>query len=68
MKLKATISSLITLASLLVACDNVSENERLIYVEPAAVNTAVLVEEFSGQMCVNCPKGAAELEKLEKEV
>ena len=67
MKLKATISSLITLASLLVACDNVSENERLIYVEPAAVNTAVLVEEFSGQMCVNCPKGAAELEKLEKQ-
>lgn len=67
MKLKATISSLITLASLLVACDNVSENERLIYVEPAAVNTAVLVEEFSGQMCVNCPDGAEKLEELEKQ-
>lgn len=67
MKLKATISSLITLASLLVACDNVSENERLIYVEPAAVNTAVLVEEFSGQQCINCPDGAEKLEELEKQ-
>lgn len=67
MKLKATIPSLITLASLLVACDNVSEDERLIYIEPAPVNTTVLVEEFSGQLCPNCPTGAAELEKLEEQ-
>ena len=67
MKLKATIPSLITLASLLVACDNVSEDERLIYIEPTPVNTTVLVEEFSGQMCVNCPTGAAELEKMEEQ-
>ena len=67
MKLKATIPSLFTLASLLVACDNVSEDKRLIYIEPTPVNTTVLVEEFSGQMCVNCPTGAAELEKLEEQ-
>lgn len=67
MKLKATIPSLITLASLLTACSHVGEDERLIYIEPAPVNTTVLVEEFSGQLCVNCPKGAAELEKLEEQ-
>ncbi|MGN0220900.1 MAG: Omp28 family outer membrane lipoprotein [Prevotella sp.] len=65
--MKAIIPSLITLASLLAACSNVSEDERLIYVEPAPVNTTVLVEEYSGQLCVNCPTGAAELEKLEEQ-
>ena len=37
------------------ACDNVDDNDRLIYVKPATVERAVLIEDFTGQRCVNCP-------------
>lgn len=67
MKLKATIPSLITLASLLTACSKVSEDDRLIYVEPVPVTKTVLVEEYSGQDCFNCPNGATILEELQEQ-
>lgn len=40
-----------------VACSNIDENDRLIYVKPAEVGRAMLIEDFTGQRCVNCPKG-----------
>lgn len=49
---------------LLVACDNVSEEDRLIYVKPAAVSRAVLIEDFTGQRCVNCPNATEAIEQL----
>ena len=39
------------------ACSNINEDERLIYVKPAEVGRTVLIEDFTGQRCVNCPQG-----------
>ena len=49
---------------LLVACDEVSVNDRLIYVEPPQVSRAVLIEDYTGQYCVNCPRATEEIERL----
>lgn len=48
----------------LVACDNIDENDRYVYVEPAPVERSILVEDFTGQFCVRCPNGTAVLEQL----
>ena len=53
--------------SALTACSHVDEDERLIYVAPSEVNRAVLIEDFTGQRCVNCPNATAEIEKLREE-
>lgn len=54
------------------ACDNIDEADRLIYVEPelpkvdtTAYPRCILVEEFSGQFCVNCPEGAKTLHEIQ---
>ena len=49
---------------LMVACDEVSVNDRLIYVEPPQVSRAVLIEDYTGQYCVNCPRATEEIERL----
>lgn len=43
------------IASMPVACDRIEGEERLIYVKPAEARRTVLVEDFTGQKCVNCP-------------
>lgn len=52
---------------LLASCGNISEDDRLIYVKPADVSKAVLIEDFTGQRCINCPNAAEEIEKLQKQ-
>lgn len=54
-------------ALLLSACSQVDESERFIYVEPSDVARAVLIEDFTGQRCINCPTAASEIERLQKE-
>ena len=49
---------------LMVACDEVSVNDRLIYVEPPQVSRAVLIEDYTGHYCVNCPRATEEIERL----
>ena len=39
-------------------------NERLTYVEPPEVGRAVLIEDYTGQYCVNCPRASEEIERL----
>ena len=51
---------------LLTACSNIDEDERLIYVEPAEVNRPVLIEDFTGQACVNCPNATAAIHELQE--
>ncbi len=51
-------------ALLMAACSYIDEDERLIYVKPAPVERCVLIEDFTGQRCVNCPNAAEEIEKL----
>ena len=63
MKIKAYILLLLT-ALMMSACSHIDEDERLIYVKPAAVSRCVLLEDFTGQRCVNCPTAAEEIEKL----
>ena len=58
---------ILTLAVMMISCDEVNTNERLIYVEPPQVSRAVLIEDFTGQYCVNCPRATEEIERLVEE-
>lgn len=49
---------------MLTACDTVSPDERLTYVEPPEAGRAVLIEDYTGQYCVNCPRATDEIERL----
>ena len=62
-KINAIILTILTLL-LITSCDNVSLDERLEYVEPPEVGRAVLIEDFTGQYCVNCPRATEEIERL----
>ncbi len=41
----------------LAGCDNVDENDRYIELSPINAKRVVLLEEFTGQDCTNCPDG-----------
>ena len=49
------------------ACSPIEEDEQLIYVKPAQAERRVLLEDFTGQRCVNCPSGTAVIEQLLQE-
>ncbi|MCF0183504.1 MAG: Omp28 family outer membrane lipoprotein [Bacteroidaceae bacterium] len=48
----------------LAACSDIKDDERLIYVEPVATKRVVMIEDFTGQRCANCPKAAETIESL----
>lgn len=48
------------------ACNSVDESERLLDYEPPVSDRNVLLEEFTGQYCMNCPQGAAEAKRLQE--
>ncbi len=54
------------MATALVACDNVDENERFIPVggAPTTSQKNILIEDFTGMKCVNCPDAAAEIQTI----
>lgn len=54
-------------ALMLASCDEVSPADRLTYVEPPEVGRAVLIEDYTGQYCVNCPRATEEIERLVEE-
>lgn len=66
MKLRNIIYSaaMAAVAITLGSCTPIDENERLIEVEKPQANRAVLIEDFTGQWCPNCPNAAEEIEKL----
>ena len=51
---------------LLIACDSVDEKDRLVYVAPSEVSRSILIEDFTGQRCVNCPDATDEIERLKE--
>lgn len=59
MKLKNLFLGVATAAMAMAAasCSNIDEGDRLIYVKPAEVGRAVLIEDLTGQRCLNCPTG-----------
>lgn len=59
MKIKNLFLGVVTAAMAMAAasCSNIDEGDRLIYVKPAEVGRAILIEDFTGQRCINCPTG-----------
>lgn len=52
----------------LASCDTqVDEADRLIYEKPAPVGKNVLLVDFTGQRCVNCPTANEEIEALQEQ-
>ncbi len=49
------------------SCSDVDEGDRYIYVEPANVARHVLIEDFTGQRCVNCPDATSLIHTLQEE-
>ncbi len=74
--LKGIIPALAALA--ITACDNIEQGDRFIYVAPEdpvnpdtatfAPRHAVLIEDFTGQRCSNCPTAIEEIERLQNEL
>lgn len=52
---------------LFVSCNGIDEDERLIYTPPVATSRAVLIEDFTGQRCINCPNATLEIERLKEQ-
>ncbi len=50
----------------LCACNSIDENERFLDYEPPTSDRNILLEEFTGQECQNCPEGAAEAKRLQE--
>lgn len=63
-----TLLSALCLAALVgtTSCDNISESERLIYVKPADVKKNMLIEDFTGQTCRNCPETTDVIHQLQQ--
>lgn len=63
---KNILSSVLGIAvmALLAACDKVSEADRYIKADMPEIGRKVLVEEFTGQFCVNCPDGHAMIRNI----
>lgn len=51
---------------LLCSCDNMEREDRLIYEKPAAAKRAVLLEDFTGQRCINCPTATDVISELQQ--
>lgn len=65
MNIKIYIIGVLTL--LAASCSHISEDERFIYVKPAQAARCILIEDFTGQRCVNCPAATAEISKLQQQ-
>ena len=66
MKIRNILLSVAAVATAFVstACSNIDPDERLIYVKPAEVARTVLIEDFTGQKCPNCPRGTERLNEI----
>lgn len=49
------------------ACDNIKEDDRFIELPAVEAKRVVLLEEFTGQKCVNCPDAHAVIEGLQEQ-
>ncbi len=47
-----------------VSCESIDEENRYVYVKPASVGRAILIEDYTGQNCLNCPNATDEIERL----
>lgn len=66
MKIRKMIYT-VALAAMTIAfggCTPIDEEERLVEVDKPQAQRAVLIEDFTGQWCPNCPNAAEEIESL----
>lgn len=62
-----TIATLLTMGiALLCSCSNIDEDERLVYVAPKEAKRAILIEDFTGQKCPNCPNGTKAIHEMQE--
>lgn len=54
-------------AAMFASCDDVKSDDRYIPGEEISVRRTVLLEDFTGQMCVNCPEAHGVIEQLEEQ-
>lgn len=66
MKLKNILFAALAVAAFS-SCSNVDDDERYIYVKPADIGRCVLIEDFTGQRCSNCPRATATIESLQEQ-
>jgi len=55
------------LSFLFSSCDDIAEADRLTYVALPEVKRAVLIEDFTGQRCVNCPAATEQIKALQEQ-
>ena len=54
------------LAGAMSSCSDIDEKDRLEYIKPADAARKVLIEDFTGQRCVNCPNATDEIHHLQE--
>lgn len=62
----------IALLSMFASCDNIDSEDRYESIEkpvtpPHSVPKTLLIQEFTGNMCTNCPQGAAQIHSIQEE-
>ncbi len=62
--------AILLLPSIFAACDHIADDEQLIEVrqpdiKPTSTARNILIEDFTGQKCVNCPDGTKIIESLQ---
>ena len=60
------IMCLAAVGMMLAGCDHIAEEDRLIYVKPEPAKRIVLLEDFTGQRCPNCPLATDLIEQLQE--
>ncbi|MDE7346580.1 MAG: Omp28 family outer membrane lipoprotein [Muribaculaceae bacterium] len=69
MKASHLTIGLFILASFATGCDNIGEDDRYIKVEKPVIDNPrnLLIMEFTGNSCLNCPTGAAVVEQIKED-
>lgn len=69
MKASHLTIGLLLLAGFATGCDNVSEDDRYIKVEKPVIDNprTLLIMEFTGNTCINCPTGAKTVEQIKED-
>lgn len=69
MKASYLTIGLFLLAGFATGCDNISEEDRYIKVEKPVIDNprTLLIMEFTGNSCLNCPTGASIVEQIKEE-
>lgn len=60
------IVAMIMAAAGISSCDDVKEDDRFIQIERPDISRKVLIQEFTGINCVNCPTGAATVHEIQE--